>query len=239
MDMPQASFIVPTLNEEKYLQACLSSIVDQKTCVDYELIVADGGSTDKTVTIAERYADKVICLNRKGIWLGRNKGASRARGQLLLFIDADTSIPRNYLEVTQGVMQDNQISALSNAFRFDKRGRLVEMAQDVVNNYLLAKSLAGIGEILGFNAVIGRTTFAKVGGFPDAPLDDAAIAKKLRKVGRLAYLLEPKVTTSYRRLERSGMIMTVVYYASLGLVTDIPSIPTKKVMPFRDYIPFR
>jgi len=237
--MPQASFIVPTLNEEKYLQACLSSIVNQRTCVDYELIVVDGGSKDRTVAIAERYADKVICLGRRGIWLGRNEGASRARGRLLLFIDADTSVPANYLEVAHGVMQDEQVSALSHAFRFDKGGRLMGMVQDVVNNYLLAKSLAGIGEILGFNAVIGRSTFTKVGGFPEAPLDDAAIAKKLRKKGKLVYLLEPKVTTSSRRLERAGMIMTIVYYASLGLVTDIPSTPVKKLMPFRDYVPFR
>jgi cellulose synthase/poly-beta-1,6-N-acetylglucosamine synthase-like glycosyltransferase len=142
-DMPQASFIVPTLNEEKYLQACLSSIVNQRTCVDYELIVVDGGSKDRTVAIAERYADKVICLGRRGIWLGRNEGASRARGRLLLFIDADTSVPANYLEVAHGVMQDEQVSALSHAFRFDKGGRLRGMVQDVVNNYLLAKSLAG------------------------------------------------------------------------------------------------
>jgi hypothetical protein len=87
--------------------------------------------------------------------------------------------------------------------------------------------------------VIGRSTFTKVGGFPEAPLDDAAIAKKLRKKGKLVYLLEPKVTTSSRRLERAGMIMTIVYYASLGLVTDIPSTPVKKLMPFRDYVPFR
>ncbi|MEM4634093.1 MAG: glycosyltransferase family A protein, partial [Candidatus Anstonellaceae archaeon] len=75
-----ASFIVPALNEEEYIERTLRSIKNQKTSLKYELIVSDGKSKDKTMKIASKYADRLIVTSKKGIWIGRNEGAKAAKG---------------------------------------------------------------------------------------------------------------------------------------------------------------
>ena len=87
------SIIIPTLNEEKYLPPLLDSIKKQDY-KDYEVIVADAGSKDKTVEIAKKYGCKVV----KGGLLpaGRNRGAEASKGDLLLFLDSDIILPPHF-----------------------------------------------------------------------------------------------------------------------------------------------
>src|SRR5581483_4306905 len=89
------SIIIPTLNEEKYLPLLLESIKKQ-AFTDYEIIVADAGSSDETLQIAKQYDCIVISggLPAKG----RNNGAKVAKGDLLFFIDADTVLPDRFFE---------------------------------------------------------------------------------------------------------------------------------------------
>ena len=88
------SIIIPTLNEEKIIEKTLKSLKELKG--DYEIIVSDGKSTDRTVSISKMYADKVVVYEgeaRQTIAMGRNLGASVASGEYLLFLDADIAIP--------------------------------------------------------------------------------------------------------------------------------------------------
>ncbi|PIV12587.1 MAG: teichoic acid biosynthesis protein, partial [Candidatus Nealsonbacteria bacterium CG03_land_8_20_14_0_80_36_12] len=90
------SIIIPTLNEEKYLPSLLEEIKKQNFS-DYEIIVADGGSEDKTVKIARNYGCKIV---KGGLPAkGRNEGAKIAEGDILLFMDADNIfLPENFLK---------------------------------------------------------------------------------------------------------------------------------------------
>ena len=90
------SIIVPTFNEEWILAKTLGAIRNHLSHVDFELIVTDDGSTDRTCDIAERYADRAVRLTGdKGTsGANRNRGARVARGEYLVFVDADVSIPR-------------------------------------------------------------------------------------------------------------------------------------------------
>lgn len=89
------SIIIPTLNEEKYLPRLLESIKKQNFD-NYELIVADGGSTDSTVSIALSYGAKVVDgYDHPG--KGRNSGAKYSKGDMLLFLDADVILPKEFL----------------------------------------------------------------------------------------------------------------------------------------------
>jgi glycosyltransferase involved in cell wall biosynthesis len=88
------SIIIPTLNEEKILGQTLTAL-KKLNVVDYEIIVSDGHSTDRTVEIAKKYADKVVehdDKTRQTIGQGRNAGAAVAKGEYLVFIDADVFI---------------------------------------------------------------------------------------------------------------------------------------------------
>jgi len=89
------SIIIPTLNEERYLPLLLRSIKKQK--VKAEVIVADGGSKDKTVEIARKVRCKTV-KGGKNPAQSRNKGAAKASGDILLFLDADTILPRGFLK---------------------------------------------------------------------------------------------------------------------------------------------
>jgi glycosyltransferase involved in cell wall biosynthesis len=89
------SIIIPTLNEESVLEKTLESL-RKLNAVDYEIIVSDGGSTDQTVPIAAKFADRIVenvSKTRQTIGQGRNAGAAVASGEYLVFLDADVDIP--------------------------------------------------------------------------------------------------------------------------------------------------
>ena len=90
------SIIIPTKNEEHYLPLLLNSIKRQKYSGPMELIVADAGSTDKTVAIAKKFGAKVVKGGHPGV--GRNAGAKVAKGELFLFLDADVVLPPGFLK---------------------------------------------------------------------------------------------------------------------------------------------
>jgi glycosyltransferase involved in cell wall biosynthesis len=99
--MVKISVIIPAHNEEKYIEKTLKSLVNQTTLKndDYEIIVCNDASADKTSEIAKKYAGKVLDLKKcKSISEVRNKGAKIAKGEILLFIDADTIANKDLLE---------------------------------------------------------------------------------------------------------------------------------------------
>ena len=91
------SIIIPTLNEEKYLPLLLESIKKQKDFFDYEIIVADAGSKDKTLEIAKNYG----CITVGGGLpsKARNEGAKITNGNTLLFLDADVILTNDFLKL--------------------------------------------------------------------------------------------------------------------------------------------
>jgi cellulose synthase/poly-beta-1,6-N-acetylglucosamine synthase-like glycosyltransferase len=235
----EVSVIIPTLNEEANIGKTLKLVRAQRSRLDYEVIVSDGGSTDKTVDIAKKYADKVVVSEKRGIWFGRNQGAKAAKGEVYVFIDADTMIPKNYVDSVYPAFGDPRIAGLSCAFEFDERTTKLRIIAEICNEYLLFKGSLGRGELLGFNAVVSKKYFILAGGFPNAPLEDGALAVKLRKLGRVVFLPVPKVITSARRIEQQGAVKSTLYYAQLALESSLPKSPLKRLLLYRKYIPVR
>lgn len=217
--MTDVSFVVPSLNEEKYIEVCLKSVKNQETKLDYELILSDSSSIDRTIEIAEKYVDKIIKA-KKGIAFGRNTGGYAAKGDVLIFIDADTRIPPNYLNVIYSILLDHKVAGVSCAFKFDTYDLFSRLAERVSNDYLLLKSFNKNGTILGFNNGVRKELFKKVRGYPNKPLEDRAFGFKLEKYGKIPYLPEPVVTTSSRRLITNGALRSLNYYANLQMFTD-------------------
>lgn len=89
------SIIIPTRNEGKIIGDILKKLRDGITEYEFEIIVADGGSTDRTVEIAKQYATVLEFheTERKTIAWGKNQGAQHAKGDILLFLDADVELP--------------------------------------------------------------------------------------------------------------------------------------------------
>lgn len=95
--MPKFSIIVPVYNVEKYIGKCLDSIMNQ-TFKDYEVIVVNDGTKDKSMDIVKKYDVKVINQENQGLSVARNTGLSKAKGEYLLFLDSDDYIEKDLLK---------------------------------------------------------------------------------------------------------------------------------------------
>ena len=95
--MPLVSVIIPTYNEEQYVEDCLKSLKEQ-IFKNFEVILVDDGSTDNTVKTATKYKIRIIKQNHKGPGTARNRGAREARGKILVLIDADMYFDRDYIK---------------------------------------------------------------------------------------------------------------------------------------------
>lgn len=202
MTPPVLSIIVPVLNEATGIEATLLALAPLRQR-GVEVIVADGGSRDETVLLAQPHADTVLNATR-GRASQMNAGAAQARGEVLLFLHADTQLPAM---ADQSVLE--AIGSGSLWGRFDVRisGRFWML--HVVAALMNARSRWS-GIATGDQAIfVERRAFERIGGFPEQPLmEDIELSKRLRRVAPPA-CLRSKVTTSGRRWESRGVWQTI------------------------------
>lgn len=231
------SVIVPAYNEEKYIEAALKSVKNQETNLEYELIVADCKSSDKTVEIAKKYADEIIVSPKRDVAVARNTGAAIARGKILVFIDSDTQILPDYMEtIYKKFKKTPHLVGLSASFEFSKQSPKLIFAEEVTNGYLLMRSQIGRATLPGFNTCVLKNKFKKIGGFKSGLLEDVRLSRDLNLLGKTEYLFEKKVITSSRKLEKWGVLGTLRYYFELGLVENNVDLPFKEVDKIKEKI---
>lgn len=210
MSLPRLSLIVPVLDEAAGIGATLRALAPLRAR-GHELIVADGGSSDGTPARCTGLADAVISAPR-GRARQMNAGAAQARGEVLLFLHADTQLPPGADATIAQVLQ-----AGADWGRFDVHidGRSAMLP--VVATLMNARSrMSGIAT--GDQAIfVRRTVFESIGGFPDQPLmEDVELSRRLRARSRPACLRE-RVVTSGRRWDQRGAWRTIVLMWSLRL----------------------
>lgn len=111
--MIKYSFIVPVYNTEKYLKKCLDSLVNQ-TYKDFEIIVVNDGSTDKSSSIISKYQKKykniiVIDKENEGLSMARNRGVQKSSGKYIIFVDSDDYVSNKLLEEIDKKIDDSDI----------------------------------------------------------------------------------------------------------------------------------
>lgn len=193
------SVIVPAFNEERALPQTLRHLLSQAGV--YEVILVDGGSTDRTRAIAEEEPRVSLLAAPKGRASQMNAGAARAAGAMLLFLHADTILPEgalarlNELEEDPGVQAGGFLHAFSGS---DWRLRLISF----LDNFRCVRSRIIYGDQALF---VRRDLFARLGGFPDQPiLEDVAFCEKLLGQTR-PVLLSPPVLTDARKFVQMGI----------------------------------
>jgi rSAM/selenodomain-associated transferase 2 len=196
------SVIVPTLNEERVIVQTIASL--QALGPD-EIIVVDGGSTDRTRELVAAQGVR-LAITSAGRARQMNRGAELARGEALLFLHADTCLPESGLEDICRALQDPHIVAGrfdveldSNRWSFKVIGALISMRSR------LSRVATGDQGIF-----VRKVIFQRLGGFPEIPLmEDIALSRMLKKAGKIA-CLRSRVVTSARRWEREGLWSTIV-----------------------------
>lgn len=209
------SIIIPTLNEENVLEGTITAL--RKLCaVPYEIIVSDGHSTDRTVQIAKNHADLVVehdGRTRQNISQGRNAGAAAAKGEFVVFLDADSRIENADAFFTEALEQFKrypEVVALTVKVRVypeqetfgDKLvfGLMINVGLRIKNN------IFHIGESTGEFQMIRKSVFESVCGFREDLItrEDADMFLRLSKVGRT--MLYPNLTIfhSGRRAHKLG-----------------------------------
>ena len=202
------SIIVPVLNEAAGIVAALTALLPLRAR-GAEVIVVDGGSRDASVALATPLADRVL-VAAGGRGQQMNAGAALARGELLLFLHADTLLPP-----AADVLMRDAIGAQPGWGRFDVaiegRSRMLGVIAMMMN---LRSRWSGIAT--GDQAIfVGRTLFERVGGFPQQPLmEDVEISRRLCAILR-PVCLQARVRTSGRRWESRGIWRTILLMWSL------------------------
>lgn len=210
------SVIIPTLNEAKTLAIALRTI---QPAIDTEVIVVDGGSSDATVQIAKSLGASVISTiaNRSR---QMNAGAEAARGSILLFLHADTHLPKDFDSLIRQTLQRSAVVAGAFELKIDGKAfglRVVEWGVKVRSHWCQMP--------YGDQAIFLKSSvFEAMGGFPDLPImEDFELIRRLKQKGRIA-IAPAEVVTSARRWQKLNIFRTTLInqLIILGYLLKVP-----------------
>ncbi len=220
------SVIIPAFNEEKRIRSCIESA---KSLNPLEIIVVDGGSTDKTREVAKD-AGAIVVQSPKGRGIQMNRGAKIAKGEVLLFLHADTILS----EEISSLYQHEVISCFQEVLKRDVKqvqGKVRHDRTEIYDKYIggffrlkfdddslstkLVEFFANLRARLfslpyGDQAIfVKKDVFEKIGGFKEYPfLEDIDLVLRLRKFGSLKYL-PLNVIASSRRLKKDYFLSPI------------------------------
>jgi glycosyltransferase involved in cell wall biosynthesis len=205
------SVVIPTLNEEKFIERTIRALLDQTLPKsEYEIIVSDSSSTDATVEIAKSLADRVVVCKCMSAGYGRNFGAKHAKGDMLAFIDADTIASPTYLEgvkesLSKCIASTGPIRALNEKSLILRAFYRMWSVQSRISTMIRFPLFPG------FNFAVRKHHFELVGGFSEGDItcEDLDLSLRLRKYGRLCFNSKMLVYTSTRRLHKTSIISYV------------------------------
>jgi len=200
------SVIIPTYNEEKGIARTLRRLSSQTLPrEEYEIIVVDGNSKDRTREIAANYADQVVLQKGRAVGGARNDGVEVARGSIVVHTDADAVPPEDWLERILSLFGDGVVAVCGpdGPLEASAKYRVLYMG---INAFSFIAYRLGMVGTRGTNTAVRRDAFLRAGGYTDYPMcDDVELGFRLQKLGRVVYDRRLKVLASARRFEKHGV----------------------------------
>jgi len=207
------SVVVPAYNEEKYIKRTLESLKKQ-SLKPYEVIVVDNGSTDKTKEISELLGAKVILEKNKGIGFARRAGFKAASGDVIATTDADTILSADWLfKISNAFLKNKEIIAVGGPYKFDTdKYKIIIKTVSLI--WIFGDRILNWGNnIPGVNMAVSKEAYQKSGGFKKIYyFEDLDLSLRLKRIGKVLFLRNLEVTTSFRRYIKKGIFKTAFSY---------------------------
>lgn len=201
--MSSISIIIPVLNEAAIIEATLKQLTEDS---DLEIIVVDGGSRDRTVSIAQQCRVRVITAPRTGRANQMNAGAKAARGEILLFLHADTRLPSGYCQVIKNILSQPKVIAGAFQLAIEGEAKSLRLIETMVNIRSRFFALPYGDQAL----FIKREVFESLGGFAELPImEDFELVGRLKSQGKIE-IAPSAVLTSGRRWNKLGVCQTTL-----------------------------
>lgn len=218
------SIIIPTFHEETRIASLLRTLAEY---TPHQIIVSDGGSTDRTAVIAAESGSTVI-PSAKGRAIQMNAGARVATGEFLLFLHADTQPPAHYPEIIATTLRKPNTPAAAFTFKLAGDYSAAALIEGLVaiRCHLSCKPYGDQG------IFIRRSLFETLGGFPEIPvMEDLQLIRSLSKLGNIRITEEPALT-SPRRWEQGGLVRTFIRH-QLMLIAHALRLPAAWIVKMR------
>lgn len=225
------SVIIPTLNEEKYIENLLKALKSQDYNKKFEIIVADSNSKDKTVKIARKYTDKVVVIKKRAPGAGRNAGAKLANGNILVFLDADAIPLYNFLKTVEKTFKNKKVIAATCPILPTTYGNQELFGLWLLNEFILKASInLGRPVFATICFVCRKDVFERAGGFDEKlkVVEDIEFSSRLRKFkGEYKFMANTLVLHSTRRLKKWRALKLInawpLGYLRLKTIGKVPS----------------
>jgi len=195
------SFIVPAYNEEAELPGTLRAIHSAAASYEYEIVLVNDGSTDATAAVGEQSGARVISIERRQIAAARNAGARAARGDVFIFVDADTRVRPEHVRGSLDALRNGFVGGGSR-LAFD--GEIPPWGKVMFHVF----SILYFGLNLGAGAFLftTRENFFAVGGFDEIYFagEEVFFTVALKRLGKFTLLREPAITSGRKLRMYSG-----------------------------------
>lgn len=206
------SVIIPTYNESVTIEKTLKQLMLIKCREEKEIIVLDGGSSDNTNEIANRYAKVFQCKKGKSFQL--NEGAKHAKGQILFFVQADMFVPDGALEAICNQLEEG-FDGGGFANEFDAHNKRIKLIGTILNFRFFNKEEQSDRCIFyGDNGIfVKKSVFEKLGGFKEIPImEDYDFSVRMKEQFKVKQIKFPKLILSARRHVEAGFLKTRILW---------------------------
>lgn len=199
MKNPFISVIIPAYNEEARIGVCLRSLIKQSYPRDqYEIMVVDNNSTDRTAKIARSLKVKVVEEKNQGLVFARRQGIAASKGSLVAFIDADCLAQPLWLKKMVEIYEKNEaVVGIGQQINLQPKNLFISLIEPLTNF-----SLRVLKILPGSHFSFRRSAYDQTGGYSLKAdfSEDIYLSKKLKKFGRLVIQKKGLVIASSRRL---------------------------------------
>ena len=214
------SVVIPAHNEQTTLPRCLAALREQQSAHEFEVIVVDSASTDRTQQVARSFGARVIRLEEPGVGRARQAGFEAARGEIILSTDADAVPSVHWIERVIGPFHDPEVIGAFGTIRFTRGGVKARISHALFSAFQGINLHVGWPLFCGPNFAVRKDAFNAVGGFSTSagyPTEgeDTRLGLKLNKIGKIVFLRDVPMAVSPRSFERGRGVSYVIHNAKV------------------------